>query len=185
MAKEGPKRMKIKIISYSNPIIPPSPFLYPTTLLLATPPCFQGAWCKRFDFGSSRLHTVRCGIVSWRSRRMPIASLPPAVHFINCNQHTASPHLSCLLAGTAGDVTRPLKHWTKCHSSQISVSASEWARSLQPPPPICPQTSQTGFILNLWIPLFEILSHCIEFLFPYSLVVHLLLVYAYPGSWDT
>lgn len=122
--------MKTKIISYTNSVIPPSPFLYPTTLPLATPPCFQGVWCKRFDFGSSRLHSVRCGIVSWRSRRMPIASLPPAVHFINCNQHTASAHLSCLLAGTAGDVTRPLKRWTKCHSSQISVSASEWARSL-------------------------------------------------------
>lgn len=124
MGKEGPKRVKRKIISYTNPIIPPSPFLCPTALLLPTPPRFQGAWYERFDYGSSRLHTVRCGIVSWRSRRMPIASLPPAVHFINCNQHTASPHLSCLLAGTAGDVIRPLKHWTKCHSSQIGVSAS-------------------------------------------------------------
>lgn len=50
---------------------------------------------------------------------MHIASLPPAVHFINCNQYTVSQHLSCLLCGTAGDFFRPLKHWTKCHVSQV------------------------------------------------------------------
>ena len=50
---------------------------------------------------------------------MHIASLPPAVHFINCNQYAVSQHLSCLLCGTAGDFIRPLKHWTKRHTSQV------------------------------------------------------------------
>lgn len=130
MGKEGPKESETKNnlvhkSHYSTFPLPPPQHSAPSI-----PPRFQGARCKRFDLGSSRLHTVSCGIVSWKSGRMPIASLPPAVHFINCNQHTASPHLSCLLAGTAGDVIRPLRRWTKFHSSQISVSASGGARSL-------------------------------------------------------
>jgi len=88
---------------------------------------------------------------------MHIASLPPAVHFINCNQYTVSQHLSCLLGGTAGDIVRPLKHLTKC----THPKSCQWVRqeSVQAPAPRLPTGLTDWFLSHAYT--FEL--HCFEF----------------------